>query len=287
MWRKSISCTLAGVMIIGSAGLVVLGPKGYWERHLAAPSVYTFVLSFSPDAGLEGRESAMATGLRAPQGLTRRMTRAADDAVRQSDPARSGMYELGKVTSSRSADLGKLIIAVDALTRLLADAKPKPEVAQSIFHRDPHQVMEDIVDRWLAADEADRRERGLSAPIYDPETAQARIDELEAENARLRGEAPALPSPEAELIVPPGEQGKLYVGPDDHRARPGPVIDGKAVAPAPTAAEREAKRVAINNDRSAYTQQGLRPAGSELWRAHAGGVDESFFWGGSTGKRAW
>jgi len=31
MWRKSISRTLAGVMIIGSAGLVVLGLKGYWE----------------------------------------------------------------------------------------------------------------------------------------------------------------------------------------------------------------------------------------------------------------
>jgi hypothetical protein len=30
--RKSISCKLAGVMIIGSAGLIVLGVKGYWER---------------------------------------------------------------------------------------------------------------------------------------------------------------------------------------------------------------------------------------------------------------
>ena len=52
-------------------------------------------------------------------------------------------------------------------------------------------------------------------------------------------------------------------------------------------AEREAKRLAINSDRSAYTQQGLRPAGGEPWRGHAGGVDESFFWGGSTGRRAW
>ena len=46
-------------------------------------------------------------------------------------------------------------------------------------------------------------------------------------------------------------------------------------------------RQRVNNDRSAYTQQGLRPAGGEPWRGHAGGVDESFFWGGSTGKRAW
>src|SRR5262249_33093721 len=47
---------------------------------------------------------------------------------------------------------------------------------------------------------------------------------------------------------------------------------------------RTAKRQVINNDRTAYTQQGLRPAGGEPWRGH---VDESFFWGGSTGKRAW
>ena len=35
MWRKSISCMLAGVVMIGSAGLVVLGLMGYWE-----PGVY-------------------------------------------------------------------------------------------------------------------------------------------------------------------------------------------------------------------------------------------------------
>jgi hypothetical protein len=29
MWRKSISCTQAGIMIIGSAGLIVLGLRGY------------------------------------------------------------------------------------------------------------------------------------------------------------------------------------------------------------------------------------------------------------------
>jgi hypothetical protein len=31
MWRKSIPYALAGIMIIGSAGLIVLGLKGYWE----------------------------------------------------------------------------------------------------------------------------------------------------------------------------------------------------------------------------------------------------------------
>src|SRR5262249_53691889 len=57
--------------------------------------------------------------------------------------------------------------------------------------------------------------------------------------------------------------------------------------PASPDAQREARRQAINNDKTAYTQQGLRPAGGEPWRRHAGGVDGSFFWGGSTGKRAW
>jgi hypothetical protein len=167
-----------------------------------------------------------------------------------------------------------------------------------------------IIENWVEAEKAERLEKaaerraqGLSGPMADLAAAQARIDELEAENARLRGEDPkALPSPAPERvitpteadIVPPGEQGEFYAGkrltPDDHRVmRPKPVIDGTAepVPSAPTAAEREAKRQAISNDRSAYTQQGLRPAGGEPWRGHAGGVDESFFWGGSTGKRAW
>ena len=119
---------------------------------------------------------------------------------------------------------------------------------------------------------------------------------LRKDVARLRG----LPAPEGERvidpptsdIVPPGEQGRLYVGPpplgpDDPKPRSTAAIDGKAVPTGTTDAEREANRQRVNNDRSAYTQQGLRPAGGEPWRGHAGGVDESFFWGGSTGKRAW
>src|SRR5262249_57934304 len=88
--------------------------------------------------------------------------------------------ELAKVTSSRSADLGKLIIAVDTLTRFLAEAKPKPEAAHSVYTQDPYKVMEDIVDRWIAAEEAERAERGLSGLMPDLPSAQARIDELEA-----------------------------------------------------------------------------------------------------------
>jgi hypothetical protein len=31
MWRKLISCMLAGLTIIGSAGLFILGLMGHWE----------------------------------------------------------------------------------------------------------------------------------------------------------------------------------------------------------------------------------------------------------------
>ena len=162
-----------------------------------------------------------------------------------------------------------------------------------------------IVEGWLEAEAqeraelaAERRAQGLSEPVTDLKAAQARIDQLEAELARLRGEDPKLlaapsgiPESEREVItpteseiIPPAEIGDLNMVPP---RRSPPTIDVKANSTAPTAAEREAKRQAINNDRSAYTQQGLRPAGGESWRGHAGGVDESFFWGGSTGKRAW
>ena len=61
--------------------------------------------------------------------------------------------------------------------------------------------------------------------------------------------------------------------------------------PAPTTvspdAEREANRQHVNNDRSAYTQQGLKPAGGEPWRPFVDGSNSSgFFWGGR-GGRSW
>jgi len=42
----------------------------------------------------------------------------------------------------------------------------------------------------------------------------------------------------------------------------------------------------VNNDKSAYTQQGLRPAGGEPWRPFVGGSNDGFFWGGRSG-RSW
>ena len=205
--------------------------------------------------------------------------------------------ELAKTVDARSADLAKLIVAVEALTRFLAEAKPdnphRPDEGD-----DPHERLMRIIDNWIANDEAEKAER-VAAGLPANETEALRLENasLREEVARLRG----LPAPEGERvidpptsdIVPPGEQGRLYVGPppppgpDDPKPRSTAAIDGKAVPTGTTDAEREANRQRVNNDRSAYTQQGLRPAGGEPWRGHVGGVDESFFWGGSTGKRAW
>jgi len=217
--------------------------------------------------------------------------------------------ELAKTVDARSADLAKLIVAVEALTRFLAEAKPDNPHRPDDEDGDPHENLMRIIDNWIAAEEAERAERGLSGLMPDLSSAQARIDELEAELAALRNALPApdgaersaLPAPAPERtitpsisdIVPPGEQSdrNFRIGvqrtPDDLKAmRPKPTIDGEAVPPAPTAAEREAKRQAINNDRSAYQQQGLRPVGGEPWRPFVGGGNEGFFWGGSKG-RAW
>jgi len=158
-------------------------------------------------------------------------------------------------------------------------------------------VFRRIIDNWIANHEAEKAERvAQGLPANETEALRLENASLREEVARLRG----LPAPEGERvidpptsdIVPPGEQGRLYVGPpppgpDDPKPRSTAAIDGKAVPTGTTDAEREANRQRVNNDRSAYTQQGLRPAGGEPWRGHAGGVDESFFWGGSTGQRAW
>src|SRR5215831_19450386 len=78
-------------------------------------------------------------------------------------------------------------------------------------------------------------------------------------------------------------------GPPPWLQKPKPVekrVDGGPPV-AKSGAETEAQRQRVNANRSIEyrVMGGGRPA--EPWRGHAGGVDESFFWGGSTGKRAW
>ena len=186
--------------------------------------------------------------------------------------------ELAKVTSSRSADLGKLIIAVDTLTRFLAEAKPKPEVAQSVYTQDPHKVLEDIVDRWIAADEAQRAEdeaerRAQGLPANELEAAQMRIAELEAENARLRGEdLKALPSPPEARAITPSESEIIPPGEIEDRPPATPPV-------AKSGDETKAQMARVNSDRSIEHRVMGNP---RMPQPDAGG----FHWGGSKG-RAW
>src|SRR6516164_8887691 len=106
--------------------------------------------------------------------------------------------ELAKTVDARSADLAKLIVAVEALTKFLAEAKPDP-------HRldegdDPHGRLMRIIDNWIANHEAEKVERvAAGEPADELEAAQMRVAELETEVARLRG----LPAPEGERVIDP------------------------------------------------------------------------------------
>jgi hypothetical protein len=217
--------------------------------------------------------------------------------------------ELVKSTSASGADLGKLIVAVEHLVGFLKESRPpEPDTSiPSIYREDPKKVLEDIVARWIAADEAERAEKGLSPRIHDEEAQQRRIDDLEAELVRLRGPQPhALPSPEAERVIdvptsaitPPGEQSdqNFRIGvqrtPDDLKTmRPKPTIDGEAVPQTgPTDAEREANRQRINNDRSFEHRIMTQPIGCNAPQPSGPGMPQpdagGFHWSGSKG-RAW
>jgi len=89
-----------------------------------------------------------------------------------------------------------------------------------------------------------------------------------------------------EPVVMPTES--ALTAPPTAPAKPSP---SKPVLNAPVVArsgdETKAQMARVNSDRSAYHQQGLRPRGNERWRPFAGGVDESFFWNGATGRREW
>src|SRR5262249_3263338 len=149
----------------------------------------------------------------------------------------------------------------DTLERYLP-AQSKPDPTPALYRKDPHQAMEEILDRWLAADQQDRRERGLSPRIHDEKEQQARIDALEAEVIELRAMLPAadptvaLPAPDRVIdpptgdIVGPLEQSdrpsnmRAPHGPDNPKLRPGSqIIDGKVVPVPPQAVSgAEAKR---------------------------------------------
>jgi len=177
--------------------------------------------------------------------------------------------ELGKVDRANAADLGRLIIAIETLTKFLAEAKPKDGEQHSVFRKNPYEVLDNLAQRWRAADEADRAERGLPPRVHGEAETQKRIEELEAENLRLRGQGgqdpKALPAPEAKAervidpptsaITPPGEQSDRAANgayaPDLKGPRPGMTIDGKVIPPqAKSGAETRAQADRVNSDRS-------------------------------------
>ena len=201
---------------------------------------------------------------------------------------------LAKVTRGTATDLAKLVAAVEQLTAMMKQSPAgDQERDEDDEEGDPRARMVAIVQNWIDAHNTARCEQGLSTLMPDLPTAQRRIDQLEAENARLRGEEPkALPSPESDRvidpptgdIVPPGEWRGVppMPGPDDHKVmRPKPVIDH---APTPQAAPPRRYQPGPITEAEARAQ-GLRPAGGEPWRPY---VDSGsgFIWGGDKG-RAW
>jgi len=232
--------------------------------------------------------------------------------------------ELMNVTSARSVDLAKLITAVETLTRFLADAAPKESERGAIFKQDPRKVLEDMVRRWHAADEASRADQGLSPRIHDMESAQARIDALEAENAELRAVLPAadpalLLAPERAIdvptsaILPPSEQADRpenqryrHGGQDnpkvpvtiDHEGkplRPGSQMlpDGRIVPIPPKAlsGDETKRRMAKSNSDRAALHRGMTAPSRVSGEPQPSSPmttygDSGFIWGGDKG-RAW
>jgi len=167
----------------------------------------------------------------------------------------------GRIVRGESADVSRMLTASEALARLLPPtvlATPPSEPRE-----DPRQVMWEIYKTMR-----ERGELGLKALPPEGEH-QHRIDELEAENERLkarlagktldvvervpRGGSTAIDLAEAD-ITPPGEiGGECYAGtrpgPDDPPRRSPPVIEGRAMKrPNPPAASA-APQYDYNKDR--------------------------------------
>jgi hypothetical protein len=153
--------------------------------------------------------------------------------------------EQATVLSGGSADLGKLNVAVQSLIALLPGRElPEPKPADG-GPNDPRTIM---WENYLAA----RRRGEIADPTSTYEGRMAEIERLRAKvaelEAALAGSVP-LPNnvvkmslrndnpitPPTSDIVPPGEIGKTFVGPqrgpDDPPAKSTQVIDGKAEQP--------------------------------------------------------
>jgi hypothetical protein len=164
------------------------------------------------------------------------------------------------VLEGGTADIGRLVGAVEQLTRLL----PKAATEAPSHREDPRAALLALIMQ--------QRERD---GIPDEGTTQATINAQAAEIAQLRaqlaGEEPTVTAyrvirkpgrPEAD-IVPPSELGDFHIGgpkpgPDD--PRPPVVIEGKAVAtndapePAPAAEDMVDLRAGFNDTPEPWRQ---------------------------------
>jgi hypothetical protein len=226
------------------------------------------------------------------------------------DEMRARMFEGEKVDTNEMRQIA------DTLEKFLP-AQAKPDPIPAIYREDPHKVLEDIVQRWIDADAAERAERvaaGLPADPDDPR--DVRIAELEAEVAKLRGAqpapAPALPAGEQPIdpptgdIVGPREQPdrQLRIGADPSSHPPKPVVtidgkplrpgmgaDGKPIPPQACSGDEAKRRMAKSNaDRAtAHTvmtspsRVAHEPTPSTPMTVYG---DSGFHWGGAKG-RAW
>jgi len=174
-------------------------------------------------------------------------------------------------------DSKELLSVTEGLQKLLPrEAAPAPAIP-ALYKLDPHAQLEAIVDRWIAADDQERAEQGLPPRVHDEVELQKRIEELEAENLRLRGQGgqdpKALPAqakservitPSESEIIPPSEQTdsdrNLYRGPP--RPPPGhdPIIHGLWRPPEPDDVSR--LHTALNSDDREPWRDYVRPDGS-------------------------
>jgi hypothetical protein len=150
----------------------------------------------------------------------------------------------GQLLAGGNADPAKVLALAEALSKAIPERAPKadredPNYKWWLDPDDPRTKLKEAWRRDVEAARADERENAAQ----EIERLKALVAERDAEIEDLRAER---------------------ARPVD--ARPA-ALPAESTPPQPvSAAEAERRRLAVNADRSAYTQQGLRPAGSEPWR---------------------
>jgi hypothetical protein len=149
--------------------------------------------------------------------------------------------QTGKLLRGESLDARELLMASDALSKILPQLR-EPAAAP---REDPRQVMWQIYSEMRSRGEINLRKDGE----IPGEGLQAKITQLESENAQLRaalggsitllhGVKSSAITPREADITPPSELGQCHVGvkpgPDD--PKPPATIEAHAVRPNPPAA---------------------------------------------------